>query len=255
MKRIIAVLLSVLLVLGSIASCSKTDKKEDKEEAIETSEVIEESVSSNAETSEDIEESSIRPEEAQVQNICQLATLQCYYHTVATAIKEAGSGFDHLGEKDTEFWVEYTATAELGVDFSKVVMVIENEVVYIYMPDAEILGNINVLSESTSNAISPEHNWYTNDVEITASDIADALADANEDVRDEIEKDSMLISTATSRAKDIIEKYVEQIAELSGKPYKVEFRPLSDYYNQPSNDNNNNNDDDVESNATGWIPG
>ena len=38
------------------------------------------------------------PDIAQIRTICELATLECYYHNVAKSVKEKGSGLLHIGE-------------------------------------------------------------------------------------------------------------------------------------------------------------
>ena len=48
------------------------------------------------------------PDITQIRSICNLSTLECYFHNVAKSKKEAGSFL----EKDREFWIEYTGTAK-----------------------------------------------------------------------------------------------------------------------------------------------
>ena len=96
-KRVTLLIINMLMITGICTACSE------KKQAVN------------------------EPDIAQVRNICNLATLECYYHNVAKSVKEAGSGLWHIGEKDRTFWIEYTGTARLGIDMSKVSMKIEGE--------------------------------------------------------------------------------------------------------------------------------
>ncbi len=62
------------------------------------------------------------PALSQVRSICELATLECYYHNVAKSTKTKGTGLAHVGEKERKFWIEYTGVARIGIDMSDVNM-------------------------------------------------------------------------------------------------------------------------------------
>ncbi len=171
---------------------------------------------------------SIVPDEVQIQSICQLATLQCYYHNVARAVKSPGAGVSHFGETETEFWFEYTAYAELGIDFSQVTMVIVGDQVIVTLPDAHIIGQIQVLSDSITDPIYQPNAWYRNDIEITATDVSESMSNANETIRSSIEDDTALLATAKRRAQELIENYINQIAALSGRNYEVVFQRVTE---------------------------
>jgi len=80
------------------------------------------------------------PDILQVRNICNLATLDCYYHNVAKSVKTTPSGITHLGEKYRTFWIEYTGVARLGIDMSKVEMKIHGTDIELNMPKATVLS-------------------------------------------------------------------------------------------------------------------
>lgn len=236
MKKVLALFVCSVLVFSMCVSCSDVKKsskrtalKESSEGALDSGDESdsESALDNDAESdSESVSDIDIKPDEAQVLAICQLATLKCYYHNVATATKSAGTGVSHWGEKDTEFWFEYTASAELGVDLSQVSMTIDGDTIIIQMPDAEILNGIHVDSSSTGDPVSQPNALLRNDVEITAKDVSESMKDANAEIQKRIEDDPVLLVTANRRAQDLIKNYIDQINAMSGKEYKVVFKPV-----------------------------
>ena len=100
--RIIMILCVMSLFL--VACTNKNDKtkvKMEETQEMETAAVLE-------------------PDLAQIRSICDLATLECYYHNVAKSTKEKGSGLAHLGEKERKFWIEYTGVVKIGIEMSDV---------------------------------------------------------------------------------------------------------------------------------------
>ena len=228
--------LVILIVALSvfISSCSLPAPKKDGQSADDGETNVSESSVSEivaAESSEVVDEEpepvsrpNIEPREEQIQYICQLATIECYYHNVAEATKEPGTGVSHWGETETDFWFEYSAQATLGVEAGSITMEFNGNHITVYMPHATILNNsINVEPDSTSDPVYAPHNWYTNDVEITAADVTEAMSSANEDIMEEILNDPYLLLSAERRAKDLIENYINQIMELSDTEYEVTF--------------------------------
>ena len=43
-----------------------------------------------------------KPELSQIRSICELATLECYYHNVAKSTKTKGIGLAHVGDKEVK---------------------------------------------------------------------------------------------------------------------------------------------------------
>lgn len=62
-----------------------------------------------------------KPALSQIRSICELATLECYYHNVEKSAKTKGTGLAHVGEKK-KFWIEYTGVAKTEIDMSDVNM-------------------------------------------------------------------------------------------------------------------------------------
>lgn len=59
--------------------------------------------------------------------ICELSTMDCYYHNVAKYFeKDAQRGFWGIGKKDKHFWVEYSGVVRMGIDASLVNIEVED---------------------------------------------------------------------------------------------------------------------------------
>ena len=84
------------------------------------------------------EDVQIQPQEAQMRSICELATLECYYHNVAKYKEEDAEGI-LLWKKDKHFWMEYEGVVTLGIDASLVTIDVNGTDVNITMPKARIL--------------------------------------------------------------------------------------------------------------------
>lgn len=155
--------------------------------------------------------------------MCELVVLRNYYHTVLTVTQHAGSGFSHIGEQDTEFWMEYTVYVDLGIDATKVSMRCEDNRIIVSVPHSQILGDIHVVTSSVEDIVAPPSRWYINDVEITAEDITDAMNDSKEDIRDGIIEDGYMFENADERVKSVITCYIDTVLQNSGVSYQIEF--------------------------------
>lgn len=158
------------------------------------------------------------PEITQIKSICNLATLECYYHNVARSTKTAGEGITHWGEVDREFWIEYTGVAKIGIDMSKVAMVIDGEDVRIKIPEAELIGKVDI-RESGINYISSNDAFNKN--QITVEDETIAIEDAQNKMQENIKNNKALLLSAQSRAQELIENYIKQMGTIAGITYKI----------------------------------
>ncbi len=164
----------------------------------------------------------MKPELTQIRSICNLATMECYYHNVAKSIKTPGEGIAHWGERERKFWIEYTGVAKIGIDMSKVTMEIDGVNIMISIPNAELMG-INV-EESTLN----EESYIAsvdglNRNKITAEDQTIAIDNAQKEMEKSVKNNSALLLNAQNRAKDLIENYINQIGEISGIDYRINW--------------------------------
>lgn len=160
------------------------------------------------------------PDISQIRAICELATLECYYHNVAISTKEKGTGLMHIGEKDRQFWIEYSGTARLGINMSRVDMKTEGTKIEITIPKAELLALTDCVFEE-ENYISEEDGFNKNP--ITADNQTEAVAVAQEEVRLKFANDQDLLAQAQERARKLIENYINQLGELTGTDYQIQW--------------------------------
>ena len=192
MKKIVSLLLTAIILLSILPSCASKEKL---------------------------------PEVEQIQAICELATLECYYNNVAKSVKPAGSGWKFL-EKERKYWVEYEGVARIGVDMSYVTMEIAEDNVTITIPHAELF-DMGVVSESFTNAaaVSSADSFFDKNP-ITLEDQQSAIANAQAKMEETVLANKALFVRAENRAKDLIESYVNQIGKLSGKEYTITWKMI-----------------------------
>ncbi len=160
---------------------------------------------------------------AKIKSICEMATLKTYYHNVAVLEKEAGSGLAHIFEKDREMWVEYTGIAKIGIDMSKLDIDVNGKTIKIILPAAEILSLDIDTDDFSKDSFIYSEDSIINKNEITADDQTQAINNAQENMRKSIEANSQLMTNAQDRAKELITNYINQIGDLAGIEYKIEW--------------------------------
>ncbi|MCM1257513.1 MAG: DUF4230 domain-containing protein [Roseburia sp.] len=160
------------------------------------------------------------PDISQIRSICELATLECYYHNVAISTKEKGKGLSHIGEKDREFWIEYSGVAKLGVNMSKVDMEVNGKEIVITIPKAELLG-LSDYSFSEDSYISEDDGINKNP--ITPENQTQAVQKAQGDIRQKFANDESMLMQAQERAKNLIENYINQLDEIFGAEYQIRW--------------------------------
>lgn len=160
------------------------------------------------------------PDITHIRSICELATLECYYHNVAKSTKEKGKGLLNIGEKERTFWIEYSGTAKLGIDVSEVEMEIKGKQIEITIPKAKLLGLADYSFEE-DNYISSDDGINKNP--ITAENQTQAIAIAEADIKQMFENDNTLLMRAQDNAKKLIENYIEQLSQLSETDYQIKW--------------------------------
>ena len=211
-KRILSCLLAMVCTAGlwGCGNSSSEKTEESSTEIIETQPAVTTLVSMNV------------PEITQIRSICELATLECYYHNVAKAVKEKGDGLVHWGEKDRTFWIEYKGTVKIGIDMSGVTMTVENGVYVITIPKAEILSiNIDPESLNEESYIFSQDSWNPN--YITAADQTNAIEAAQNNMKESVLNNSALLINAQDRAKKLIENYINQLETASGTNFTIKW--------------------------------
>ena len=232
-KRLIALTIALAISLNVFCACGKKqDNKSDVVLETKASSTLDLSVMESVDPDMSDEEwADVQPQEIQIRNICELATLEVYFHSVAKAVKPVATGMSGLGQEERRFWFEYSGYAKVGIDMSQVVITITDDTVTILIPHAAIIGGVNIDSSSynfDSVIQEPDHSNFLNPNDITAYDVTQAVAEANEAVTVEISNDSSLMMRAENRAVELIRKYIEQISDYSNVDYRFEWGYIDD---------------------------
>lgn len=163
------------------------------------------------------------PQEEQVKTICQLAVLECEYHNLAKFEQKDASKFLWM-TKDKRFWVEYSATAVLGIDADQVSMELQGDVVSITLPRARVL-NCKVNGDSLSK---DSYIVDKDSAPVTAEDEVAAFQEAQDGLQKTVEADNNMMNLAQKRAEELLRNYVNSLAKATGTEYQVEFHYIEE---------------------------
>ena len=164
------------------------------------------------------------PQEEQVKTICQLAVLECEYHNLAKY--QDGQKVERFlwMTKGKRFWVEYSATAVLGIDADQVSMELQGDVVSITLPRARVL-NCKVNGDSLSK---DSYIVDKDSAPVTAQDEVAAFQDAQDGLQKTVEADNDMMNLAQKRAEELLRNYVNSLAKATGTEYQVEFHYIEE---------------------------
>lgn len=157
-----------------------------------------------------------------VDKICELSTLRCYYHDVAEYEKQPDGLFQYglfkYGYK--KFWIEYDGIVELGIDVDKVQVnqPDENNIVYVYVPDARII-DVNADKDTMSDPI-VETGKFTS---ITTEEKTKVFSDAQKTMRENAEANNALLKQAKVNAMKLLEQYIVNVGKQMDQIYTVKW--------------------------------
>ena len=138
----------------------------------------------------------IVPQASQMKAICELATMKCYYHNVAKYTREDAAGI-LWWKKDRRFWIEYDGIVTMGIDASLEV-------------DETTLNEDSYIVDTKSAKVKAEHQ-------------TEAFKQAQDHMKEEAEKDTLLLANAQQRAQKLLEDYVNNIGNCVGKTYNIKW--------------------------------
>lgn len=162
--------------------------------------------------------------QSQMQSICELATLECYYHNTAKINSEKQVLFWNTSKK---LWIEYSGSVKIGIDVSELEMRAEDNVITITMPNAKVLS-CHIDEESLT-----EENFYSETKglgsgKVGAEDQTQAFRTAQESMQATVEEDDVLLLQARVRAQTLIENYVKSIGDAIGVEYEIQWEILTE---------------------------
>lgn len=202
MRKCFFLLYIIILVLGCTA-CNKTEK----------------------------EKINVEPEISQMKAICELATMECYFHNVAKYYEEDAQG-SLWWKKDKHFWIEYSGVVTLGIDVSLLDIEVNDDIVTISLPEAKVLGNKVDETTLTEDSFIVE----TGSAEVKAEDQTKAYEEAQRNMVEAASNDTALLNSARQRAQILLEDYVNNIGNAVGKEYKINWVYVDS--GEKKNDNN-----------------
>ncbi len=163
------------------------------------------------------DDTTLQPDITRMRAICELATLECYYHNVAK-FKETEKKL--WWEETKHFWIEYEGVVKIGIDASLVnIDISDNDIVTITIPPAKII-NTSVTSESLN---SDSFIRDSTSAKITAEDETKAMAQAKAKMEEAAQSNRSLLSDAQERAKKLLNDYIVNIGNCIGKTYKINW--------------------------------
>ena len=163
----------------------------------------------------------IKPELTEIRSICNLATLECYYHNVAVYHKSAGTGWLNVFEVDRTFWIEYSGIVKVGIDLSALRICVDSNIVTVTLPAAKVISiKVDDTTINENSVIASVDNWLNRNP-IEPEDQTAAIKMAQEDMLSTAQQNSSLLISAQTRAKELIEIYITEISELTGTPYEI----------------------------------
>ena len=153
-----------------------------------------------------------------MKSICELATMECYYHNVAKYSEKDATG-TLWWKKDRKFWVEYAGVVTIGIDATRLNIEVNEDNVIISIPPAKVLGC--KVDQSTLN---DESFIIAKDsAKVEAEHQTEAFKEAQLKMQEEASSDAVLLASAQQRAQKLLEDYVNNIGNCIGKSYKIEW--------------------------------
>lgn len=164
------------------------------------------------------EENVMVPEASQMQAICELSVMECYYHNVAKFYQEDAESF-LFWSKDKEFWIEYSGIVKLGVDVSQVSIRVDGDTVHISLPEAKVLG----CKVDDTSLTEDSYIVAGGSAKVTADDQTEAMAAAQENMEKTAAQDTTQLTMARQRAQQLLEDYIRNLSEVSGHTYTIQW--------------------------------
>ena len=166
-----------------------------------------------------------KPDFSSIKSVCELSTLKCYYHNVATYEKNAHGLLKVFGSGYKKIWIEYSGIVNLGIDINKVDISEPdtNNVITIKIPDAEVQSTS--LDKSTLSEPLTDKGVFT---KITTEEKTEALSSAQQNMKETAQKDTSLLAQAKEHAKLILQGYINNLGEEFNEEYTIKWGDVSE---------------------------
>lgn len=165
------------------------------------------------------------PSLIRIQEICNLSTVECYFHNVAKANKDKNADKTILDilKRNRQVWIEYNGVVTLGIDASKLKMEQKGDSIEITIPEAEILS-VSIDDDTLNNAVFyiSEDDWLVPNV-VTADLQSEAVQFAQEQMEEDVRNNPSLKKNAKIRAQILIKNYIDRLGEVTGIHYSIDW--------------------------------
>lgn len=167
-----------------------------------------------------VESVAIEPDAYQMRKICELATLECYYHNVAKFKQEKTEKvFFVTKNKNKNFWIEYDGIVKFGIDASMVNLEVNDTMVTITLPKAKMLD-----CKVDSTTLNKDSYIIAKDsADITGEDEVMALSESKHQLEKNAADDGALLERAQQQAETLLKNYITNIGEAVGKEYTIRW--------------------------------
>ena len=156
------------------------------------------------------------PEISDVKNICELATLETYYHNVVESSNNKNTWF--TGYK---CWLEYEGIAKIGIDISKLDMDVKGNKITISIPKAEVLSTN--LDEDKCKIAANTEGTFTSGADIDAM-----IKEAQKNMEQDVKNNDALLQQGEDRAKELLGNYIKSFGKINGKEYTIEWKEIKE---------------------------
>ena len=166
-----------------------------------------------------------KPDFSSIKSVCELSTIKCYYHNVATYEKNAHGLLKVFGSGYKKIWIEYSGIVNLGIDINKVDISEPdtNNETTIKIPDAEVQSTS--LDKSTLSEPLTDKGVFT---KITTEEKTEALSSAQQNMKETAQKDTSLLAQAKEHAKLILQGYINNLGEEFNEEYTIKWVDVSE---------------------------
>ena len=131
---------------------------------------------------------------------------------------------DNIFQKERKMWIEYEGVASIGIDMSEIKTKIVGKTVTITMPKAKVLSigiNKETLNQK-SYVYSSDGIIFKN--KITTEEQEEGIKKGQETMQKTIEGNTNLFVQAESRAKELIENYINKLGDIGGVVYTINWK-------------------------------
>ncbi len=160
-------------------------------------------------------QTNIEPNILDIRQVCKLATLECYYHNLIEVKNASG----------LKQWIDYESRVKLGIDVSSIDIKVNNTKVTVYIPNSKIIGEPKITIPSI-DVLTEKPGFFGGLFKspISKENQVEAVSKANENCKKTVQENQQLMQNAQNRAMKIIENYISQIGEMTGKQYQIEWK-------------------------------